>query len=354
MRAPARHASRALRDRRRQPGRAEILYRDNRIRVREVHARLEEAFLEEWVADLDGRAALGARLVELDRCERRAVDAVASGVGADQHEAVPRALSSRPHQPIDPHEPDAHRVDQRVLLVTLVEIDFAANSRDADAVAVAADACHDPLEVAARGRQWTESQRVEQSDRPSSHRDDVPDDSADSGRRTLIGLDGRWVIVRLDLEHGRPALADLDCAGVLTGALQHIGSAGRQPAQQGLRGLVRAVLGPQQPEHPELHRVRRPPEPLDDDAVLLRREGNLPQPALVYRVQTQLTSILNALPATDWKSLSPSALPSSASAQRSGWGIIPSTLPRLLMMPAMLCSEPFGLALGTTRPSASQ
>src|SRR4029077_2194125 len=114
------------------------------------------------------------------------------------------------------------------------------------------------------------------------------------------------------------------------------------------------VFRPEHPEHPELDRIRRPPELLNDDAVLLRRERDLPQPAGVHGVQAHETSTLSAPPATDRKSLRPSAPPSSGSAQRSGWGIIPSTLPRLLTIPAMLCSEPFGLALGTTRPLASQ
>jgi len=38
----------------------------------------------------------------------------------------------------------------------------------------------------------------------------------------------------------------------------------------------------------------------------------------------------------------PSALPSSGSAFRSGWGIIPSTFPEEFTMPAMSARLPFG------------
>ena len=61
-----------------------------------------------------------------------------------------------------------------------------------------------------------------------------------------------------------------------------------------------------------------------------------------------------AVAATDRNSFRPSVPPSSGSAHRSGWGIMPNTLPRALTMPAMLCIEPLGLALLVTRPLASQ
>ena len=58
--------------------------------------------------------------------------------------------------------------------------------------------------------------------------------------------------------------------------------------------------------------------------------------------------------AIERKTPKPSVLPSSASAHRSGCGIIPSTLRPALQMPAMLRAEPFGFASRVTRPSASQ
>ena len=39
----------------------------------------------------------------------------------------------------------------------------------------------------------------------------------------------------------------------------------------------------------------------------------------------------------------PSGTPSSASATRSGWGMMPTTVPAALQMPAMWLAEPFGL-----------
>ncbi len=248
----------------------------------EVHARFQQAFLKERVPDLHRRTPLGAGLIELKRCERGAVNAITPGVSSDEHEAVACPLRPRAHEPVDAHQPDAHGVDERVLRVAIVEIHLAADCGYADAVAVTADAGHDPVEVMARARQRAEAQRVEQRDRPRTHRDHVPDDAAHAGRRPLVRLDGGGMVVRLDLEHRRPAFADLHGAGVLARALQH-GIAGRgQPPQQRLGRLVRAMLRPQHSEHAELDGIRRPLQLLDDGSILLGREGHLPQPPGVY------------------------------------------------------------------------
>src|SRR5690606_23707243 len=71
--------------------------------------------------------------------------------------------------------------------------------------------------------------------------------------------------------------------------------------------------------------------------------------AVAWRVQA----------AIEVKKPAPSSLPSSASAARSGWGMMATTLPAGLAMPAMSFIEPFGLASSarayrrTTRPSPS-
>ena len=56
-------------------------------------------------------------------------------------------------------------------------------------------------------------------------------------------------------------------------------------------------------------------------------------------------------PTSDWKILKPSVPPNSASLARSGCGIMPSTLRPALQMPAMLSSDPLGLASGVMSPA---
>src|SRR5205823_13967993 len=97
-------------------------------------------------------------------------------------------------------KPDAHRVDQGVVLVRLVEDGLAPDRRNADAVAVVADPRDRAPEPPARR---AEPQPVQERDRARAHRDDVAQDPADPGRGALEGLDRTRAVVALDLERNR-------------------------------------------------------------------------------------------------------------------------------------------------------
>ena len=124
---------------------------------------------------------------------------------------------------------DAHRVDEAVRGVDLVEHDLAADVRDADPVAVGADPADGTREVVVRG---AEAESVEERDRPGAHRDDVAEDPADAGRRALERLDRGRVVVALGFERDREPVPEVEHAGVLARPLQHPRAATRQPLQE--------------------------------------------------------------------------------------------------------------------------
>jgi hypothetical protein len=64
------------------------------------------------------------------------------------------------------------------------------------------------------------------------------------------------VVVALDLERDRQAVAEVEHPRVLPGTLEDTPALGRQPLQQKSRVLVAAVLRPEQREHCELEVVR--------------------------------------------------------------------------------------------------
>ena len=130
-----------------------------------------------------------------------------------------------------------------IAAIGLVPHGLAADVRDADAVAVVADAGDGALEIVVVG---AEPQPVEQRDRACAHRDDVAEDPPDAGRGTLEGLHRGRMVVRLDLEGDGVPFAEVDHAGVLTGALQDPFSSGRKALEQEGRVLVPAVLRPEQ------------------------------------------------------------------------------------------------------------
>ena len=213
---------RHLRRARGEPGRAEVLERDEHAAVEQLEAALEQLLLLERVADLDARPLGGVVLGQLGAGEhRRAADPVAAGARAHQHQQVARRPSaalriSRSAAAM----PDAHRVDEAVLLVGGLEVDLAADRGHADRVAVVADALDRAVEQVARARrvELAEAQRVEHRDRPRADREHVAQDAADAGGRALERLDRARVVVRLDLERHRQPVAHVHRAGVLARA----------------------------------------------------------------------------------------------------------------------------------------
>ncbi len=265
---------------------------------------------------------------------------------------------------------EAERVHQGVALIGAVKIDVPGHGRNPDAVAVVRYARHDAAEEPlGDGRiELAESERVGEEHRARPHRENVADDPTDAGRGPLKGLDGARVVVRLDLERDRPSVADVDDARVLLARLHEdaaeiLGRAfllGREALEQGPRVLVRAVLRPHNREDPKLgegrHAAQVPaylvvflgeePVLLDqlrgdrlvEDRVWIGRQFRAIHAALSFRISG------NRFERTARATLMPSRLGWNLSKQRSGWGIIPNTLPSSLRMPAIDRREPFGLS----------
>ena len=269
-----------------QAGAAEVLDALDELRVVELQTGLDEQLLGERVTHLHGRA-----LGRPGRVERRggqhghAADAVATGLRPEQHDHVADTPRGGQLDAVDRHHAQAQRVDERVALVAGVEHDLAADVGQAQAVPVAADARDDPgqhpLGVGVVG--VTEAQRVHDQDRTGPHGEDVAHDPADAGRGTLVGLDVGRVVVRLDLEGDREALADGDHTGVLTHADEHavphclwkIGGEVGELAQMHLAALVGAVLAPHDRVHRQLGLRRAPAEHGTDGGVLVRLQAQL-------------------------------------------------------------------------------
>ncbi len=184
----------------------------------ELERHLDQRLAAERIADLNGWALL-VRAFEVLRGEhRRAADPVPAGERPVENERVAGAFRLGGQHALGRENPDAHRVDERVLRIRLVENALAADVRDADAVPVVADAGNRALEVPVR---LAEAEPVEQRDRARTHGDDVAQDPADARRRALEWLDGGRVVVRLRFERNGNAVAEVDHAGVLARPLEH-------------------------------------------------------------------------------------------------------------------------------------
>ena len=115
-----------------------------------------------------------------------------------------------------------------------------------------------------------EAQRVQIGDRPRAHGEHVAHDAADAGRRALIGLDIGGVVVALHLEDRRLAVADVDDAGILARAADHLRA--RRSAVSSARrgGFVGTVLRPHHREHAELRQCGLASKLLQKALIFLR------------------------------------------------------------------------------------
>ena len=238
----------------------EVLNTDDHAGVVQVQAALDEDLLREGVADLHGRElALRALLEVLRREDRHAADTVQAGAGTEKDDAVAGAGGEGELQVLGREHTHAEGVDQWVTAVGSVEDRLAADVRQAEGVTVAADARdharQDALGI--RGVCRAEAQLIHHCDRARTHGHDVADDAAHTGGRALVGLDVRRRVVALDLEGHGPAVADVDHAGVLADAGEHLGvhllgGGLTEVTQVNLGGLIRAVLRPHHGVHGQL------------------------------------------------------------------------------------------------------
>ena len=259
---------------------AEVLDRLDEFALVELQAALDEHLLGERVAHLHGgtlgRAPIGEGVGGEDR---RAADAVAAGARPEQHALVAGAGGVGELDVLVAHDADRERVDERVALVDGVEHRLAADVRQAQAVAVEADAARHAVHHACGVGvvDGAEAQLVHDGDGARAHRDDVAHDAADAGRGALERLNVAGVVVALDLEGDGPALADVDDAGVLPHAdhealLHLVRYLVAEAAQVDLGGLVRAVLAPHDGVHRQLTACGAPAEDLLDPRVLVGLE----------------------------------------------------------------------------------
>ncbi len=254
-----------------QARRTHVLDRDHRAGGHQLEAGLHQPLLGEGIAHLHGRALFLDGVVELGRGHGRTAHPVAPGLGAEIDHRHADAGGGGIEDRVGLGETGGEGVHEAIAVIGGMEAQFAADGRHAEAIAVAADAGHHALDEAAGFRmvRAAEGERVHRGDGARAHGEDVAQDAADAGGGALVGLDIGGVVVALHLEDQRLAVADVDDAGVLAGAADHLGAGGGQGAQPFLRGLVGAMLVPHRREDAELGQGRRAADQVEDAVVFV-------------------------------------------------------------------------------------
>jgi len=251
-----------------QPGRAHVLYSNDRASLHRFQARFQQQFLEERISDLNVWPLRFRAFTELLARHRGAVDAVASGLGAyiNYRIALTRRASIKDLVAADQTERKC--VNQRIAGVARLKLHLAAKIGDAETIAVRSHAgnhaLHDRvilmnLRLRSAGAlarvlgslNRSKAQRVHYRDRPRSHGENIAQNSADASGRSLKRFYKRRVIVRLDLESARPTIADINDASIFPWPLHNQLAACGQTFQVNARRLIGAVLAPHHAENSE-------------------------------------------------------------------------------------------------------
>ena len=220
-------------------GRTHVLDAGDGIRGKQLEAGLEEQLLTEGITHLDSRTISFGFLGELAGGKGGTSQTITAGLGTDIENGVPHTLGSTAGDLLVTEDAQAEGVHQRVATIGLVKIDLSGHGRKSDAVAVVGDAGDDTREEAAIGLglfcvplDGAETEGIHEEHGTRSHGEDVADDAADTGGRTLEGLDSAGVIVTLDLERHGPSVTDVNDAGILLTRLnQNAGASGGEFAK---------------------------------------------------------------------------------------------------------------------------
>ena len=202
----------------RDTGTTEVLNPLDQSGMQHFEGGLDQEFLHERIAHLHAGALGWAFVVEGFRGQNRyAPDAIAAGAGAVEHHQIAHALRARQVNVLVSHGANTQGVHQWVARVGLVEDDFPSDVGQTEAVSVATHARDDPGEDSFRIRRigGSEAKRIHHRERTCTHRQDVANNAAHAGRRSLIRLHVRRVVVAFDFERHRPAISDVDDACVL-------------------------------------------------------------------------------------------------------------------------------------------
>ena len=218
-----------------EPGRAHVLDGDDVVGLHELEAGLEQELLGERIARPAPSAASPRRVASNSADASRLAPWMPSRPVREPTymTGLPDARRRRAEDAVARRDAEREGVHQDVVVVARVEVDLAADGRHADAVAVVPDAADDAAHEVRRAR-------VVEAPKRSESRLAI-------GRAPMVKMSRRmpptpvaapWngstndgMVVALDLEDRGEPVADVDRAGVLARALQHLRARRRQLAQ---------------------------------------------------------------------------------------------------------------------------
>ncbi len=247
-------------------GRSHVLSSHHITAGEGLQTGLDQTFLQERIPHLHRRTVVQGIRTEFRTGEAGPPHAITTGGAADVDDGVPDAGRTGLHDLTGLHQTERHRIDQGIAGIGGIKGNLAADGGNADTIAVMSDPGDDALHQADIGGilQRSEPQRIEQGNGSGSHRENVPQDAADTGSRPLEGFDGRGMVVTFDLEGKAMPVAEIHHTSVLPWPDENARSIGGKPAEQGSGIAIATVLRPHHAEHSQFGSVRSSPQTFAD------------------------------------------------------------------------------------------
>ncbi|MNW51504.1 hypothetical protein D3C74_289910 [compost metagenome] len=260
-----------------QSGCAHILNTQHNAAVDQLQAGFHHQLFHKRIADLH-RCLLGFRfLTQFNGGKSCAVNPVASGRRTYVEHRVAYTFGDTALDFVMIYESDAHGIDQRIAVIAVVEHNFAAHCRNPDTVAITSDTGYDMLEqiLDPVAFKLPETQGVQQRHRSCTHGENVPDNPAHPGRRALVRLNCRRMVMAFNFEYNSLIVSDIYDPGAFPRSHQHARPARRETAQQRLRVLIGTVLRPHYTEHTDFRIVWLAAHERSDELIFAVRHTEL-------------------------------------------------------------------------------
>src|SRR6185436_572808 len=117
---------------------------------KQFEAGFHNQFFHEWIADLNGAALLlGGFFGQILRGKSGAGEAIAAGSGTDVEDWIADALGGAAGDLFVAQHAEAEGIDQRIALISFIEINFARDGGNAEAISVMRNAGDDTGEKTA-------------------------------------------------------------------------------------------------------------------------------------------------------------------------------------------------------------
>ena len=233
----------------------------------QLHGRFEDKLFPEGIAHLHAGQVVGCVFADILGCESRSVDAVFAGCRTEDIHRIARPVGCGAYGFAHFHQAYAHRVDEDIGFVAVVEIHFTTDGRNAECIAVITDAFHHAFEepLGAFSFDIAEAQRIELCNRTGAHGEHIAVDAAHAGGCTLVWFDGAGVVMAFDLEAAGQSVADIHQSGIFfTGLGEQFAAVAGKGFQPGDGVFVAAVLAPHHGIHTQFIEVGGPAQDFPD------------------------------------------------------------------------------------------